>query len=195
MKFGQKKYSQCGDEELMTLIIDKDESAFHVLYDRYAKQVQRYFYRMLYQNIEIANDATQELFIKVYEKASLFDIDQKFSTWLFSIASNQCKNYYRSRSRKPKEVELEDSLANFSFSTDEVIDDLSVFNQALQKALLQLPEEQKNLFTLRYQEAFSIAEIAEITDKATGTIKSGLHRTLKKLSKALAPYHPKNMEL
>ena len=149
---------------------------------------------MLYQNIDIANDATQDLFIKVYEKANLFDAKQKFSTWLFSVAHNQCKNYYRSRSRKPEEVELDGLEARFSNpSTDEKVD-LSVFNNALEKALIALPEDQKNLFVLRYQEAFSIVEIAEITEKATGTVKSGLHRTIKKLSKALAPYHPKNME-
>lgn len=178
----------------MRLIIQKDELAFHVLYGRYSTQVQRYFYRMLYQNIEVANDATQELFIKVFEKASLFNLDRKFSIWLFTIANNQCKNYYRSKSRKPEQIDLEGSPANFSYQPETAQKDYSNFNKALQKALMQLPEEQKNLFVLRYQEAFSIIEIADITNKATGTIKSGLHRTLKKLSKALAPFHPKNME-
>ncbi len=194
MKISQETYSSYSDEELMLRIIEDDESAFHVLYARYSKQVQRYFYRMLYQNIEIANDATQELFIKVYEKAKLFDSKKNFSTWLFSVASNQCKNYYRSKSRKPEEVELEGSVEILSTSAEDPIFDLSRFNIALEKALLELPVEQKDLFILRYQEAFSITEIAEITNKATGTIKSGLHRTIKKLAKALAPFHPKNLE-
>ncbi len=195
MSAASKKYLTFSDEALMMRICRKDEFAFRVLYDRYAKKLQRYFFRMLYQDIEIANDQTQELFIKVYQKATLFDSSQTFSTWLYSIANNQCKNYYRSQSRKPESVSLEEDLAIFSFpEIEEQSKNMAVFQKALNQALHQLPESQRNLFVLRYQEAFTIQEIAEITATAEGTIKSGLHRILKKLSKALAPFHPKNIE-
>lgn len=195
MPIGNTKHSRTADEQLMLLVCQKDESAFRELYRRYSKPIHRYFYRMLYQDPEIANDATQEIFIRVFEKANLFDRNQKFQTWLFSVANNHCKNVYRKNARTPQKISLESSQ---DFISEEENKDDSFprtqFNHALKTALQSLPENQRNLFVLRYQEAFSISEIAEITQTAEGTIKSGMHRILKKLSAELAPFHPKNSE-
>ena len=196
MSWWPVKYKSQSDVELMELICRNDELAFRELYRRYSKPVQRYFYRMLYQDRELASDATQELFIKVFEKGKLFDPKQNFQTWLFSVAHNHCKNVYRTKSRRIQEVALE--YDNFSIQTEVSYEGdfpTTQFKSALKTALQTLPENQKNLFVLRFLESFSIKEIAEITGTAEGTIKSGLHRVLKKLAKELESFHPKNLDL
>jgi RNA polymerase sigma-70 factor, ECF subfamily len=166
------------DEALMRQIAEGCEASFGELYDRYGVRMHRYFYRMLGQNAERADDFTQDLFLKLIEKRALYDPGRRFSTWLYTVAGNMVKNEYRRISRIPELPEFPEAFSE-NFSEDF---DSQLFEQKLQVALDGLDEIQRQCFVLRYQEELSVKEIAEILDCPEGTVKSRLFYTLKKLA-------------
>ncbi len=188
----RKKYNTESDEALMRLIVQGDDKAFNVLYQRYSPKMYHYFYRMLYQNTNKAEDFTQELFIKIIEKATLFDPDKKFFSWIYTIASNMCKNEYRYQSKRKH---LQHQAEDFTFedygewSTDNI--DPQIFQECLQEELNELSEAHRMAFVLRYQEDLSIKEISQILDCPEGTVKSRIFYTIKKLSAKLKIFDPK----
>lgn len=176
----------------MILLGRGDQSAFGELYERYATRIHRFFYRMLRQDEEIARDQTQDLFLHVLERPHLFDAQRKFSTWLYTIASNRCKNVYRTWSRKQPVQSLENKEIMASEKGPVKQLDEVLFNSALQEAVLVLPEAQRECFILRYQEELAIKEISEIVDCPPGTVKSRLHYALKHLAEQLHAFNPKH---
>lgn len=176
----------------MCLIAEGNERAFAVLYDRYAEKMHRYFYRLLWQEQQKAEDFTQELFLKIVNKPHLYDTNRNFSSWLYQVAANMVKNEYRRHSRQPElTAELPLDLP-FEVNTIFECSDRKYFKQELNAALLQLSEEHRQCFVLRYLEEKSIKEISDILDCPEGTVKSRLYYALKKLAKALQVFKPEN---
>ena len=91
----KSKFSIYSDEELMTFICRGEVEAFDEVYERYGKRLFVYFTRMLNFNRAAAEDALQDLFMKIAESPQKFDTSRSFKTWIFSVASNTCKNHYR----------------------------------------------------------------------------------------------------
>lgn len=166
----------------MRQVIQKDEKAFAEIYQRYADKIFRYFYRMLYQNEDKANDFTQDLFIKVIEKPHLFDPNRRFSTWIYTVAGNMCKNEYRRHSRYQFTNEMPE-LRTLNLFEEQM--DNSLFMKHLEQAVQELDEVPRQCFILRYQEEMGIREISEILGCPEGTVKSRLFYTLRKLAKRL----------
>ena len=156
-----------------------DELAFKELYRRYKDRVFYYFYRMLNNSEQKAQDFLQDLFMKVIEKLDTFDTKYCFSTWIFSVAHNMCKNEYRRMSRN-KCIEWE----NFpEVKNDKVTpeDALNRLTENIYRSLGDFDEEHKTCFLLKYREGLSLSEISEIMDVSEGTVKSRLFYTRKKL--------------
>lgn len=180
--------AKISDEILVGRIAALNEEAFMLIYERYSQKMLRYFYRMLNQDEELAQDFVQDLFLKLIEKADRFNPKQKFSTWLFTLAANMCKNEYRKRMVRDK-FKIETSYkASMVDSVIETKIDMQAFNQELILALEELSPDQKNVFILRYQEGLSLQEISEISHCAQGTVKSRIYYGLKKLATKLAIY-------
>lgn len=176
------------DEMLMQGVVRGNSRDFGLLYDRYASKMIRYFYRMLGQDREKAEDFTQDLFTKLVEKPHLFDASKKFSTWLYSVAHNMCKNEYRRLSvRKSTVNEEPDANRTKDEYAEDVIRtmDKKTFEKMLEIELSMLDENHRTTFLLRYQEELSIKEIAEVLGISDGTVKSRLFYTVKKLSEKL----------
>jgi RNA polymerase sigma-70 factor (ECF subfamily) len=89
------KGTTISDEHLMEGIHHGDTDAFNELYLRYHKRLLYYFYRMLGNSSEKAQDFLQDIFVKIIDHPESFNISRKFSTWIFSVAHNMCKNEYR----------------------------------------------------------------------------------------------------
>lgn len=179
------------DEQLVSLMIAGDQYAFNLLYQRYSKRLLYYFYRMLGNSNEKAQDFLQELFVKVIDKADLFNQSRKFSTWVFSIAHNMCKNEYR-RLEMRKEAEL-DVVTEFlfedgepDFDTQNI--DIEDFTRDLFCELENFEEIHKTVFLLHYREGFSLKDIGQILDISEGTVKSRLFYTRKRLAGRLVKY-------
>jgi RNA polymerase sigma-70 factor (ECF subfamily) len=187
-------FSNITDEELMLHICAGEVGAFDEIYKRYAKRLLGYFIRMLNYDKCLAEDALQDVFVKLAEFPEKFDGSRQFKTWIFSIASNQCKNIYR---HKCVVAECQNELG-YLFSCSESNSftaiaskiDACEFRTLLDEALKSLPRERKEAFILRFQEDKSISEIAHIQNCPEGSVKSRLHYTIKILEEKLQMFNP-----
>jgi RNA polymerase sigma-70 factor (ECF subfamily) len=151
---------------------------------------------MLGGDEEKAQDFLQDVFLKIIDKPEKFNQSMKFSTWIFTIASNLCKNEYRRM--KVREITKNDfNLDNHE--PGEITDvlkkiDQDGLEQAIQAELKNMDPIKSITFLLRFQESLSIKEISEILNCAPGTVKSRIFYTTKKISKRLKDYNPNIIE-
>ena len=174
----------------MHLLTKGHEAAFDELYHRYAQKMHSYFYRVLYQDKELAADFCQTLFLKIFEKASTYNNSFKFSTWLYTVASNLVKNEYRRQEKPMPTLFIQKAQPPHVEPQGPKNLDQEIFDKHLQAALNKLDEKHRFCFILRYQEEKSIKEISEILACPSGTIKSRIHYTLKKIAEDLKLLHP-----
>ena len=172
----------------MRLLHQGEEQALVQLYERYNKKLIRYFHRMLWRNEAKAQDFLQDLFVKVIEQPGRFNSDKKFSTWLYSVAYNMCKNEYRKQKLRPQ-VAYEETDVAYIQLVPEAMDDLK-FKNALDQVLDSLEEEDKTIFVLRYEMEMSVKELSVIMDFPEGSVKSKLFYVRKKLSARLQVFNP-----
>lgn len=187
-------FSIYSDEVLMDFIMKGEVQAFDELYARYSKRLLVYFTRMLNFDKTIAEDALQDLFLKIAEVPERFDKSRSFKTWIFSVASNQCKNYYRHKkivSESAEEIKyMNEHLNDEAFIKAASKMDAVLFRTMLDEVLNGIALEKKEAFILKYQEEKTIAEIAWIQDCPEGSVKSRLHYTLKILEEKLHLFKP-----
>lgn len=190
----KNKFAIYTDEELMFHLSKGEVLAFDELYTRYSKRLMVYFTRMLNFDKNLAEDALQDLFLKIAESPEKFDPSRSFKTWIFSMASNCCKNYYRHKTvvkNSHEELLLCDTKINeHSFLKLANKLDAIEFRKMLEEVLNELPPEKKEVFILKYQEEKTTAEIALIQNCAEGSVKSRLHYTLKILEEKLQIFNP-----
>jgi RNA polymerase sigma-70 factor, ECF subfamily len=190
MQFLKQDYKKRSDEELMAMVLNKNELAFGELYCRYSKKMFSFFYRMFYCDRDKARDFLQDLFLKLIEKPESFDSARKFSPWFYSLAANMCKNEYKKIKIRN---EHSDSRTYYDISANTNIYDeldLKSFIGELYHFLEEIDDDHRSAFLLRYGNNLSIKEIAEIQDCPEGTIKSRLYYTMKYLSERLNVYKP-----
>ena len=191
--FFKPKYKQLTDEQLVKRMVKGDTKSFDELYHRYYEKLYYYFYRMLGQQTGLAADYTQDLFVKLIEKAITFDINRKFSTWIYTIANNMCKNAYRAKQYQKIVLSVEEDWEAYAALLEVEIEntvELSAFQQDLLVAIEGLKPKHKVCFVLRYQQGFTIKEISEIEQVPAGTIKSRIYYALQQLAKELMIYNP-----
>jgi RNA polymerase sigma-70 factor (ECF subfamily) len=190
----KNRFSIYPDEELMFYLSNGEVLAFDALYERYSKRLMVYFTRMLSFDKDLAEDALQDLFLKIAEHPEKFDRSRSFKTWIFSVASNTCKNYYRHKKvlqQSHEELFYRDTGVNEnSFLRLANKLDAVEFRKMMEEILEELPREKKEAFILKYQEEKSIAEIAFIQNCPEGSVKSRLHYTLKILEERLHLFNP-----
>ena len=173
---------------LIERLKSRDETAFNEIVGLYQVRVYNLVYRML-GNREEAQDVAQEVFITVFKAIRLFRGEAKFSTWLYRIATNHCKNrlkYIGRRNTFPKtpldELSEREQLESASMSTSSTIDRPDRLlegvetERLLQESMDELDEDHKLLIVLRDVQGLAYQEIAEITQLPEGTVKSRLHR-------------------
>ena len=184
------------DAAVVTAFLDGEERAFGELVERYQTRLLNFIYRTIGDR-EKAEDLVQEVFIRVYRHLHRFDRTKKFSTWVYTIASNLAKNELRNRSRNPlvlfqtikKNWQDEDRPLQFEDDTTRP-DDLyrkRHLRELVEASVSQLPEHHREVFVLRELEGKSYEEIAEITDTNLGTVKSRLNRARTSFADIIAP--------
>lgn len=178
--FFKPKLARLPDEELMQEIRQGREAAFTELYTRYSTSLLRYFTRMLWNNRTMAEDFLHDLFLKIIKNPQQFDANRKFSTWVYSVAHNMCKNEYR----KKQNQRLDGIEVKHSRDLDRELDLFSAHDK-LAMLLETLEEEDKTIFLLRYEEELSIGQISQIVFMPEGTVKSRLFYLRKQLANEL----------
>jgi len=173
------------DQELMRIVQAGDYSPASEIYERYSGRIYNFAFRFL-RNSEAAEDAVQEVFVKMMKHASQFHGDAKLSTWLFSITANWCRDYLRKADNKAKEAD--DVLITLPSPEQGADRDLEQReNEALvRKALATLTPEQREAILLSRYQGLSYAEIAQIAGCSEGAVKTRGFRAMETLKKALS---------
>jgi RNA polymerase sigma-70 factor, ECF subfamily len=184
------------EHSLLKRLRDRDERAFRELIAAHRDRVFNITYRMLGRRDE-AEDVAQEVFITVFKQIDNFRGDSKFSTWLYRVAVNHCKNrikYLARRHDRDKDEFDETSQGSSSgngaigttvpSSPDRALEGAQM-EKVLAEAINSLDDEQRLVVILRDVEDLSIEEICAITELPDGTVKSRLHRARLVLRKKL----------
>ncbi len=192
-----QKYSDASDEQLLQMIDGGDTRAFDELYGRYSNRLLGYFLKMLNGNAAKAQDFLQDIFLKVLEKCNQFKSDARFSTWIFAIAHNMCKNEYRRLHVRrildyDADPDQEQSGDEFSALLQQL--DADNLQRQVMRELGNFDENQRTTFILRFQENCSIREISEMLGCAEGTTKSRLFYVSKKLARKFGQLAPEKKE-
>jgi RNA polymerase sigma-70 factor, ECF subfamily len=185
------------DSAVVTTFLGGEERAFSELVDRYQTRLLNFIYRTIGDR-DRAEDLVQEVFIRVYRHLHRFDRSKKFSTWVYTIASNLAKNELRNRSRNPLVLfqtmqgsnEEDDRPLQFEDTTSRP-DDMyrkRHLRQLVEDTVSKLPEHHREVFVLRELEGKSYEEIAEITDCNLGTVKSRLNRARSAFAAIIEPH-------
>jgi RNA polymerase sigma-70 factor (ECF subfamily) len=185
------------DSSLVATFLAGQNAAFDELVERYQKRLLNFVYRTIGDR-ERAEDLVQEVFIRVHRHLHRFDQTKKFSTWIYTIASNLAKNELRNRSRNPlvffqsikKSWEPDHRPVQFE-DPHQRPDDLfrrRHLRELVEWAVDQLPGHHREVFVLRELEGKSYEEISEITECNLGTVKSRLNRARNRFAQVIAPH-------
>lgn len=184
------------DGALVTEYIEGQTRAFDAIVDRYQSRLLNFIYRTVGDR-ERSEDLVQEVFIRVHRHLARFDQSKKFSTWIYTIASNLAKNELRNRSRNPivlfqtmtagwedeeRPLEFEDPASR----PDDLFRKRHV-RSLVEQTVAQLPVHHREVFVLRELEGRSYEEIAEITHCNLGTVKSRLNRARSSFAEIIEP--------
>ena len=196
----KSKYGKLNDEELMRMIQKKNVTAFNELYDRYATKLLNYFYRMLNGNEHKAQDFLQDLFTKIIDKPVLFNTQEIFSSWLYTVAFNMCKNEYRRLRNRKTYAHADTNSEELLFLQDEnspndLSIDMGILNRAIFCEINKMDMVRKSTFLLRFQTDLSIKEISKVLDCAEGTVKSRLFYITRYLANKLKNINPYKSEV
>lgn len=169
------------------------DAALNDLMERHATPLFHFLVRMV-GNEDDANDLVQETFVRVYRARENFRSNEKFTTWLYTIASNLARNHFRWRSRHPNisletETESGDQTLGSTLPAKEAVPSdqaLAAERQAAVRAAVhQLPEEMREAIVLCEWEERSVAEAAAILKSTPKAVESRLYRARQLLRKKL----------
>lgn len=190
--------AEADDATLMVRYRDGDARAFEILYRRHKGPLYRYLQRLC-RNQDAANDLFQEVWSKVIASRERYEVRAQFNTFLFRIAHNCAVDYFRRAGRqqlgKMDDVtELQEVLPASSVQQPEAAASESEVRASFQRALSQLPAEQRDAFLLYEETGLSLEEIGKVTGVAMETAKSRLRYALGKLRAALEVHRPRSLE-
>jgi len=160
------------DEDLVRQLVEGDEPALAELLHRYERPLSHFIHR--YSGGRDVEDLYQETWLRVVRHAARFDRNKRFSTWLFQIAVNLCRDWQRRAVPEPSEL-ADDVPAPDAVLPAEVRADAG-------RLLATLPEPQREVVLLRYYQDLSEDDVARILDCPKGTVKSRLHHALARLA-------------
>ena len=175
--------SDASDEALMTRYGQGDAEAFSELYERYRGPLYRYFLRQLGDAVQ-ANDLYQGCWEKVIGARARFREKTPFRAWLFRIAHNHLVDYFRSHRGVQ---ELPETLEDMAGSGPETQLEDEQRQARFSRALLALPEEQRDALLLQLEAGLSLELIAQVTGVGRETVKSRLRYGTRKLKQELGP--------
>jgi RNA polymerase sigma-70 factor (ECF subfamily) len=172
------------DEKLVKDFLSGDVKALEELVERYLKPIYNFIHQMV-QDRDVAEDITQDVFLRMWKHMESFDAQKKFSTWLYAIAKNATLDWFKKKKNIPfSSFLLEDGSSPLENIVDEkvyfgdkllgIIDDKS----EAWKMIRMLKAQEKTIFLLHHVQGFSLVEIAEIFQESPNTLKSKYRRAI-----------------
>ncbi len=191
-----KKYIDLTNEELILRVQEGESQAYDILVNRFKNKLYTYLFRLL-GNETLAEEYAQETFVKAYINAEKYRTVARFSTWLYTIATNLVRNRVRNIKRRPTTVSLwsvdqngEDGkwidLKDESQRPDHDMEQRNL-NKLIQIAIEKIPAKYRQAFVLREINGLSYEEIAATTGLKLGTVRSRINRGRMYFKKAVEP--------
>jgi RNA polymerase sigma-70 factor (ECF subfamily) len=183
------------DEQLVGRIAQGEGEAFDVIFERYHQQIYNFARKQLSSTDNI-EDIVQEVFLRVFKSAKNFDTERKFSSWLYRIALNEIKRFWK-RSAARQAYSLNAPLgdeANDGERQDYLTDDRpaaaelaesDLFSRDLRHLIDRLPEKQKTVVILKVYQELTFEEIAQICECPLSTVLSRMRYAVSKLRRWL----------
>ena len=168
------------DFDLIRGIKSGDPDALSLLIRRWYPKIHSYCYKTT-ENEQDSYDITQDVFISVIQNVDRFHIWNKFSSWIFTIAHSKCMDYFRLQKKTRSVQVLETEL----HAPQPALEEQIAVSDTVEKALLRLPEAQRDTIILHYFQQFTYKEISRMTNTPLPTVKSRLTAAKKTLSKLL----------
>lgn len=180
------------DAELMLRLKNGEDSILNELMSRWQQSLVAFIYRYIGHEAD-ALDLAQETFVRVYETRRRYTVQAKFSTWLFTIAANLCRNYLRWRQRRrepvPETQETEDAaLAERVQSLDDAPDQAAMRSESIaliKAAIDKLPHDLKTAILLYEYQSLSYAEVASVLSCSVKAVEMKLYRARQLLRETL----------
>jgi RNA polymerase sigma-70 factor (ECF subfamily) len=177
------------DFSLIKRFIEGDESTFRTLVQLHKEKVRSIIYLTISNN-ESVDDIAQEVFITVYKNLKYFRFESQFTTWLYRITINKCKDHLRKMKVRNIFTPFKDSEEEHGYK--HIRDEIDV-PAIVHNAISKLPEKLKIPLLLKDIEGFSYQEIAETVQCEIGTVKSRIFRARESLRNILKPYEKELM--
>ena len=175
--------------DLVTRACQGDQEAFRLIFERYSRPVISFIYDLVGDR-ELAEELTQETFVRAYRSLRALREETKLSTWLFGIAKNVARESLRTRARHDH-VDLDSStVLDLSERAPAPVNQLlnKELNGVIRRALALLDEDKRLVFTLKIFQQCSYEEIAEITGFSIPKLKTDLHRARTEMRRRIGPY-------
>ncbi len=172
------------DFEFIRAVNGGDQSAFAKLIGRHKEKVRNLVFLTL-GDAEFVDDISQDVFISVYHKLGDFRFESKFTTWLYRITVNKCRDYLRKKRVRSIFVPIKEEDDNRHFTSHSENIDLP---NLVRSAIKKLPDKLKIPLVLRDIDGLSYKEIADQLECEVGTVKSRIFRARESLKILLEPY-------
>jgi len=180
----QPKILEINDDfSLIKRFIEGDESTFKTLVHRHKEKVRNIIY-LTVSRTEFVDDIAQEVFIALYKNLKHFRFESQFTTWLYRITVNKCKDHLRKMRIRSVFVPVNETEDH---SYNHINDNIDVF-EIVHKSIYKLPEKLRIPLLLKDIEGFSYQEIADTIQCEVGTVKSRIFRAREGLRNLLKPY-------
>jgi RNA polymerase sigma-70 factor (ECF subfamily) len=185
------------DAQVMLRVRDGDDAAFNYLISRYRQAMISFMYRMVH-NAAIAEELSQEVFLRVYRSRASYSADAKFTTWLYRIATNLAVNHARDNKHERPEVKtsLDESDEETGLSIDLADDRPNIEQEMLRRERLRairkhveaLPERQRMAVMMHKYQELDYRQIAEVLHLSESATKSLLFRAYETLRQSLKDF-------
>ena len=188
--------NEAEDRLLIEQIKLGQKNAFKGLVEKYKKPLYFFCYRLCGNHAD-AEDLSQEVFIKVYQKIGQFREEAKILTWIYRIASNSFIDKKRRKvlslvniddQKSERDIDPSKAQAQYTEMNPEIQTESKIMQNHIDEAMKKLSDKEKTTFVLKHYNGLSIKEIALTFKTSEGTVKSHLFRAVKKLQLALSFY-------
>ncbi|HKI77761.1 MAG TPA: sigma-70 family RNA polymerase sigma factor [Ignavibacteriaceae bacterium] len=178
------------DFSLIQKFNEGEESAYSTLVTRHKEKVRNIIFVTM-GNLNSVDDIAQDVFLIVYKNLSNFRFESQFTTWLYRITVNKCRDQLRKNKIRSIIIPLKDSDSDASYTPST---EKKEVKEIVRKAISKLPDKLRIPLMLKDIEGFSYQEIADFVECEIGTVKSRIFRARENLKTLLKPYEKELMQ-
>ena len=185
------EFENLSDSELVSFVMKKNPDAYKILFKRYEKSLYIYIFHMV-RNKEEVEDLLQNVFAKTFKSLNRFDIERKFSSWIYRIAHNEAVNFIKRKSKRIliswEDVSTSKDKIEISVEAEDVAENFlhKEITKEVDDALEKIPEKYKKILMMRYFDEYSYDEMGKILGKPVNTVGTLISRAKKKLFEVIS---------